>query len=39
LTEQPDKGIDPDIEVQLNISDILSNEDKVLETALELIKK
>lgn len=38
MTEQPDKGISPDIEVQLTISDILSNKDKVLEKTLELIK-
>ncbi len=39
LTEQPDKGINPDIEIQLNISDILSNKDKVLEKTLELINR
>jgi hypothetical protein len=38
LTEQPDKGIQPDIEVQLTISDILSNKDKVLEKTVEVIK-
>lgn len=39
LTEQPDKGIDPDVIIPLNISDILSNKDKVLEMTLELIKR
>lgn len=39
LTEQPDKGIHPDIEIQLNISDILSDKDKVLEKTLELIHR
>lgn len=39
LTEQPDKGINPDIEIQLNISDILSDKDKVLEKTLELIHR
>lgn len=39
LTEQPDKGINPDVEIPLNISDILSNKDRVLEMTLELIKK
>lgn len=38
LTEQPDKGINPDVEIPLAISDILSNKDKVLEKTLELIK-
>lgn len=39
LTEQPDRGIKPDVEIPLTISDILSSKDKVLETTLELIKK
>jgi hypothetical protein len=39
LTEQPDKGINPDIEIPLNISDILSNKDKILEKTLELINR
>lgn len=39
LTEQPNKGIDPDIMVQPEMSDILLNKDKVLEKALELITK
>lgn len=39
LTEQPDKGINPDIEIPLTISDILSNKDKSLEKTLEIIKK
>ncbi len=38
LTEQPDKGIKPDIEIPLTISDLLSNKDRVLEKTLELIK-
>jgi hypothetical protein len=38
LTEQPDKGIKPDIEVQLTISDILSNKDKVMEKTVGVIK-
>lgn len=38
LTEQPDKGINPDVEISLTISDILSSKDKVLEKTLELIK-
>lgn len=37
LTEQPDKGLTPDIEVVLNISDILSNKDRTLEKTLEII--
>lgn len=39
LTEQPDKGINPDVEITLTISDILSYKDKALEKTLELIKK
>jgi C-terminal processing protease CtpA/Prc len=39
LTEQPDKGITPDIEIPLTFSDILSSRDKVMETTLELIKQ
>lgn len=39
LTEQPDKGINPDVEIPLTISDILSNKHKALEKTLELIKK
>lgn len=39
LAEQPDKGISPDIEIPLTVSDILSNKDTVLEKTLELIKK
>ena len=39
LTEQPDKGINPDVEVPLTIADILSKKDKTLEKTLELIKK
>ena len=38
LTVQPDKGINPDIEVELTLSDLLSSNDKVLEKTLELIK-
>jgi hypothetical protein len=39
LTDQPDKGISPDISIPLNIQDILSNKDKVLEKTIELIRK
>jgi len=39
LMEQPDKGINPDIEIPLTISDILSDKDKVLEKTLELINR
>lgn len=39
MTEQPDKGINPDIEISLNFSDILSNQDIVLEKTLELINR
>lgn len=39
MSEQPDKGINPDVEIPLTFSDILSNKDKVLEKTLELIKK
>jgi len=38
LTEQPDKGINPDVEIEMTISDILSNKDKVLEKTLEINK-
>jgi Peptidase family S41 len=38
LTEQPDKGINPDIEIVLTSSDIFSGKDKVLDKTLELIK-
>lgn len=38
LTEQPDKGITPDVEIKPSISDMLSNKDIVLEKTLELIK-
>lgn len=37
IEEQPDKGLTPDIEIQLTISDIQSNKDKVMERVLELI--
>lgn len=39
LTEQPDRGINPDVEIPLDVSDILSKEDIVLEKTMELIKK
>lgn len=39
LQEQPDKGINPDIEVPLSISEMLSGKDKVLESTIELINK
>lgn len=39
LTNQPDKGIHPDVEIPINLSDILANKDKVLEKTLELIKE
>ncbi|MBX7108089.1 MAG: S41 family peptidase [Chitinophagales bacterium] len=39
FAEQPDKGISPDIEIPLTVSDILSNKDSVLEMTLELINK
>ncbi len=39
LTEQPDKGISPDIDIPVTIADILSGKDRALEKALELIKK
>jgi len=38
LAEQPDKGINPGIEVAMTISDIFSGKDKVLDKTLELIK-
>lgn len=38
LKDQPDKGLNPDIEIPITISDILSNKDKALEKTLELIK-
>lgn len=38
LTAESDKGIDPDIEIILTISDILSNRDKALEKTLEIIQ-
>jgi hypothetical protein len=38
LTEQPDRDLIPEIEIQLTISDILSGKDKVLEKTLALIK-
>lgn len=34
LTEQADKGINPDIEIPVTIMDILSNKDKVIEKHL-----
>lgn len=38
LIVQPDKGITPDIEVALKITDMLSGKDKVLEKTITLIK-
>lgn len=39
LTEQPDRGLTPDMEVASTIADILSGKDKVLEKAIEQISK
>jgi hypothetical protein len=39
LTEQPDEGLSPDIEVVVQIPDILSGRDKVIEKTLALIGK
>ena len=39
LKAQADKGIKPDIEVPLTIADILSDNDKVLDKTMEIIKR
>lgn len=39
LSEQPDRGLIPDVEVPLTLTDFLSGKDRVLEKALELIGK